>query len=264
MKKWLLLFILAFNLTACDSVQEKMKTESNRIQEKIKTEKNEIIKILEFFGIVSAYPPRTWKEEVRLSDGTIILTERSAHWKKTTKQSIKVIDAKGLDIPPEWSDKWTLVVLDRDKQGVWNLIVQAYGQTVCYDWNSKFPYRQYQAINGKWQQVAFDKQLHGRPANLEGDIYSQLSNLPDYLAVDKKKYTPTRDTFIVTNDRYVPLGWINIYGYMGCNEYCGLSETDNVGVWCDEKKFCAIESNQAKPQCTRLKQSFKSSNNVTK
>ncbi len=247
MKKWLLLFILAFNLTACD----------------IK-EYEGITKILEFIGVINPYPPRTWKEEVRLSDGTIILTERSAHWKKTTKQSIKVIDAKGLDIPPEWSDKWTLVVLDRDKQGVWNLIVQAYGQTVCYDWNSKFPYRQYQAINGKWQQVAFDKQLHGRPANLEGNIYGDLKYLPEYLAVDKKKYTPTRDTFIVTNDRYVPLGWINIYGYMGCNEYCGLSETDNVGEWCDEKKFCAIESNQAKPQCTRLKQSFKSSNNVTK
>lgn len=250
MKKWLLLCILAFNLTACD----------------IK-EYEGITKILEFIGVINPYPPRTWKEEVRLSDGTIIVTERSANWKGSTRrasQSIKVIDAKGLDIPPEWSDKWTLVVLDRDKQGVWNLIVQANGQTTCYDWNSKFPYRQYQAINGKWQQVAFDKQLHGRPANLEGDIYGDLKYLPEYLAVDKKKYTPTGYRLIDKTDRDVPLGRINIYGYMGCNEYCGLSETDNVGEWCDEKKFCAIESNQAKPQCTRLKQSFKSSNNVIK
>gem|GEM_PF-5968416 len=28
------------------------------------------------------YPPRTWQEEVRLSDGTVILTERYANWER--------------------------------------------------------------------------------------------------------------------------------------------------------------------------------------
>ena len=132
------------------------------------------------------YPPRTWQEEVRLSDGTVILTERYANWERPgslARQSIKVIDAKGLDIPPEWSDKWQLLILDRDKQGVWNLIVRP---GLCYDWNETFAYRQYQAINGRWQRVEFDKTLHGRPANLEGDIYVQLKNMPRFIAVNEK------------------------------------------------------------------------------
>ncbi|OAM29079.1 hypothetical protein A7P95_04920 [Eikenella longinqua] len=56
------------------------------------------------YVLFSLDPPRTWQEEVRLSDGTVILTERSANWENReslNKQSIRVIDAKGLDIPPE-------------------------------------------------------------------------------------------------------------------------------------------------------------------
>ena len=204
------------------------------------------------------YPPRTWQEEVRLSDGTVILTERYANWERAgslARQSIKVIDAKGLDTPPEWSDKWHLMILDRDKQGVWNLIVRVGS---CYDWNDTALYRQYKAIDGKWQQVELDKSLHGRPANLEGNVYALLKTMPKLIAVDEKQYAPNhplpdnvdvRSPFISSYWQ-----WVNIYAHSGCDLYCWLYGENNTGVSCEKYGFCEQPGNANKPQCYRYRE----------
>lgn len=201
------------------------------------------------------HPPRTWQEEVRLSDGTVILTERYANWERPgslARQSIKVIDAKGLDTPPEWSDKWQLLILDRDKQGVWNLIVRP---GLCYDWNETFAYRQYQAINGRWQRVEFDKTLHGRPANLEGDIYVQLKNMPRFIAVNEKQFIPTEPHPEVSKplDDFSWRG-VNIHALSGCDLYCWLYGENNAGVSCEKYGFCEQPGNANKPQCYRYRE----------
>ena len=56
------------------------------------------------------------------------------------------------------------MILDRDKDGTWYLVVTA-GSPV--NWVSDLKYAQFKAIDGKWQQVEFDKSLDGRDANLE-------------------------------------------------------------------------------------------------
>ncbi|WP_153708891.1 hypothetical protein [Eikenella corrodens] len=202
--------------------------------------------------------PRTWKEEVRLSDGTVILTERSANWERPgslARQSIKVIDAKGLDTPPEWSDKWNLMILDRDKQGVWNLIVRVGS---CYDWNDTALYRQYKAIDGEWQQVELDKSLHGRPANLEGNIYTLLKTMPKFIAVDEKQYAPNHP--LPDNvDVHSPFissywQWVNIYAHSGCDLYCWLYGENKSGVECEKYGFCEQPGNESKPQCYRYRE----------
>lgn len=201
------------------------------------------------------YPPRTWQEEVRLSDGTVILTERYANWERPgrlARQSIKVIDAKGLDTPPEWSDKWDLMVLDRNEQGVWYIIIIG---TPCYDWNDSFPYRQYQAINGRWQQVEFDKTLHGRPANLEGNIYPLLKNMPRLITVNEKQYAPTEARPDVTKQMDGEYWrWINIHALSGCDLYCWLYGENKSGVECEKYGFCEQPGNANKPQCYRYRE----------
>ena len=207
------------------------------------------------YFIVNRDGPRTWKEEVRLSDGTVILTERYASWEtrdSLTKQSIRVIDAKGMDIPPEWSDKWELLILDRDKQGVWNLIVRP---GLCYDWNETFAYRQYQAINGRWQRVEFDKTLHGHPANLEGNIYARLENMPRLIGVNEKQFIPTEPHPEVSKplDDFSWQG-INIHALSGCDLYCWLYGERKLGIRCEKYGFCEQPGNESKPQCYRYRE----------
>lgn len=56
---------------------------------------------------------------------------------ETKLEEVEVIDSKGLPMPPKWSDKWKPMILDRDKDGTWFMIVTL---TFCYDWGSAFPY----------------------------------------------------------------------------------------------------------------------------
>ncbi|QMT41128.1 hypothetical protein [Neisseria shayeganii] len=90
------------------------------------------------------------------------------------ENNVKVLDAKGLPPPPPWSDKWKPMVLDRDKDGVWFMVVIP---RHCYDWNSGFLYRQYKAYNGIWQQVEFDMGLNLRRPNIEWHIRKEMPEI---------------------------------------------------------------------------------------
>ncbi|QMT39527.1 hypothetical protein [Neisseria shayeganii] len=127
---------------------------------------------------------QSWKEEVELSDGTVILVERRLVVQeggllpesidKILKNEVEVLDAKGLPPPPVWSDKWKPMVLDRDEHGVWFMVVIP---RHCFDWNSSFAYRQYKAYNGGWQQVEFDMGLNLRRPNIEWYIKKEMPEI---------------------------------------------------------------------------------------
>lgn len=124
---------------------------------------------------MSASGETSWKEEVQLSSGTKIWVKRTVKGEascqlggpnsyETSGEELEVIASAGLPVPPKWSDEWNIMVLDRDKEGTWYLVVNPVDTR---RWISKLPYAQFKAIDGKWQQVEFDKSLDGRDANLE-------------------------------------------------------------------------------------------------
>ena len=124
---------------------------------------------------MSASGETSWQEEVQLSSGTKIWVKRTAKGEascqlggpnsyEVNERELEVIASAGLPVPPKWSSEWRDMVLDRDKDGVWYLVVTPVDTR---RWISKLPYAQFKAIDGKWQQVEFDKSLDGRDANLE-------------------------------------------------------------------------------------------------
>ena len=131
-----------------------------------------------------------WQEQVQLSDGKVIWIERrivgkGGGWRdsdfEASKDEVKVVDAAGLNKPPLWSDRWAPMILDRDEQGSWYMVV---APIHCHDWNSNFPYRQYKAVNGRWQQVDFDMRLDRRRPNIEW--YIRLKKMPQKLYLTDK------------------------------------------------------------------------------
>ena len=64
---------------------------------------------------------------------------------EATKDEVEVVDAAGLDEPPLWSDRWAPMILDRDEQGNWYMVVTS---VYSKGWNSSYHYRKYQIVNG--------------------------------------------------------------------------------------------------------------------
>ena len=135
-----------------------------------------------------------WKEEVQLSDGTVVTIRRTiagAPYQeaggyaefRTARNTVEVIDAQGLDIPPRWEEKWKPLLLDRDAQGKWFLIVSP---TACHDWSSNFPYRRYEVRGNQWQPVEFDPLVQGRKSNLEWR--PKIGSMPKLLKLEAKPF----------------------------------------------------------------------------
>ena len=82
------------------------------------------------------------------------------------------------------------MVLDRDKDGTWYLVVTPVDTR---HWISKLPYAQFKAIDGKWQQVEFDKSLDGRKANLEYTL--KVGKMPEKIFLNEKPLGMHRDDF---------------------------------------------------------------------
>ena len=134
-----------------------------------------------------------WQEQVQLSDGKVIWIERRIAGNggflpdsdfEATKDEVEVVDAAGLDEPPLWSDRWAPMILDRDEQGNWYMVVSP---IYSKGWNNRCPYRKYQVVNGAWQPVAFDQRLFGRRPNIEW--YIRLKEMPEKLyLIDKPEW----------------------------------------------------------------------------
>ena len=147
-------------------------------------------------GCGESVPTETsWKEEVLLSDGTRIWVRRTVVGEAYTelggygeyqvsKEVLEVINAPGLGKPPVWSAKWSLLVLDRDKDGVWYIVVTPLDREGWANLHTKLLYAQFKAIDGQWRQVEIDPSLHARDANLEPRF--RAGKMPEAVSLDDK------------------------------------------------------------------------------
>ena len=147
-------------------------------------------------GCGESVPTETgWREEVQLEDGTKIWVRRTVVGEAYTElggisayevsnRTVEVINAPGLGKPPVWSAKWSLLVLDRDKDGVWYIVVTPLDAEGWTKLEPKLLYAQFKAIDGQWRQVEIDPSLHARDANLEPRF--RAGKMPEVVFLDDK------------------------------------------------------------------------------
>ena len=147
-------------------------------------------------GCGESVPTETvWREEVQLEDGTKIWVRRTVVGEAYTElggisayevsnRTVEVINAPGLGKPPLWSAKWRTLVLDRDKDGVWYIVVTPLDREGWANLHTKLLYAQFKAIDGQWRQVEIDPTLHARDANLEPRF--RAGKMPEAVSLDDK------------------------------------------------------------------------------
>ena len=147
-------------------------------------------------GCGESVPTETvWREEVQLEDGTKIWVRRTVVGEAYTElggisayevsnRTVEVINAPGLGKPPVWSAKWSLLVLDRDKDGVWYIVVTPLDREGWANLHTKLLYAQFKAIDGQWRQVEIDPKLDARTANLEPRF--RAGKMPEAVSLDDK------------------------------------------------------------------------------
>ena len=153
-------------------------------------------------GCGESVPAETsWREEVQLEDGTKIWVRRTVVGEAYTelggygeyqvsKEVLEVINAPGLGKPPVWSAKWSLLVLDRDKDGVWYIVVSPVDREGWANLHTKLLDAQFKAIDGQWRQVEIDPTLHARDANLEPRF--RAGKMPEAISLDDKPLSKLR------------------------------------------------------------------------
>lgn len=164
MKKWFVCFAIVLGLSGCKPIENMTRI----IESNMKT----TIQVIQFFFPFTRpnrYPPHTWQEEVRLADGSIVLVERTEK-NRYKDSSLRILDTKGLNTPPTWSNNEFIALLDKDKDGIWYIVTTDFGK-LCPEWGVNRHYKQYKAINGQWKLVEFDTKLEGRRNNLHYNIY---------------------------------------------------------------------------------------------
>ena len=99
----------------------------------------------------------TWKEEVQLQDGTRIWVRRTVVGKahqdmmngpgrgeyRVSAYRLEVVDSAGLPPPPVWESKWLDIVIDRDKDGTWYVVVTPVNTKGWHDISPKYLYAQF-------------------------------------------------------------------------------------------------------------------------
>ena len=153
-------------------------------------------------GCGESVPTETsWREEVQLEDGTKIWVRRTVVGEAYTElggisayevsnRTVEVINAPGLGKPPVWSAKWRTLVLDRDKDGVWYIVVSPVDREGWANLHTKLLYAQFKAIDGQWRQVEIDPTLHARDANLEPRF--RAGKMPEAISLDDKPLSKLR------------------------------------------------------------------------
>lgn len=188
--------------------------------------------------------PTKWTEEVLLSDNSVVLVEREVqgHWNiqagySDFKRSLEVFKIANTELP-QWVEKWKPLILDKNKQGRWYLIVTP---AYCYDWNSKFPYRQYELIDNKWQQVEFDPVLNpnGRKANLVWSI--KIGKMPSLIKLSEKPFNDANSVMIPRQYKEIAMDVT-----VSCGLYCWR---ENSTTYCGAEDFCRVPNNKPLQQC---------------
>lgn len=123
----------------------------------------------------------TWKEEVRLSDGRLIVVKRTAKgtitrdiamratgW-KPTETTVRIPELDGFSNPPVWRSGLNPVVMDYDPaSSTWSVVATYMWCSTWYDMGRPtVPYVQYISVGGEaWRVVPLQPGWIGRRANL--------------------------------------------------------------------------------------------------
>ena len=122
-----------------------------------------------------------WQEQVDLSEGKLILVERTAKGRsdreiggpggwEPTEMTLTIQDnSTAIKSPPTWRSKYVPILLDYDVKSVtWSIVSTFY---YCSEWSElgkpASPYLEFQSVKGqKWQLVTLENRLIERQANL--------------------------------------------------------------------------------------------------
>lgn len=123
----------------------------------------------------------SWKEEVRLSDGRLIVVKRTAKgtmtrdiamratgW-KPKETTLRIAQVDGAARPPVWRSFLIPVVMDYDPaSSTWSVVATYMWCSTWYDMGRPVsPYVQYISVGGEaWRVVPLQPGLVGRRANL--------------------------------------------------------------------------------------------------
>jgi hypothetical protein len=121
----------------------------------------------------------SWKEQVKLASGEVIVVKRTAQGKRlgeiggtggwaATRMTLEIAEPRRPTDPPQWAERWVPMLFDFDgERKEWLVVATFY---MCEDWvalgRPKLPYVQYRAREGRWIQVPLEASLFGRQANL--------------------------------------------------------------------------------------------------
>ena len=123
-----------------------------------------------------------WSEEVRLTDGQMIVVRRTAQgktyselggtggWRDPVQMSVSIDPTPGgIKPPPEWRENYVPALLDYDPRSkAWSIVATFY---YCETWHAMGkpipPYIEYQSTSGgPWQRVPLEEKFIDRETNL--------------------------------------------------------------------------------------------------
>lgn len=159
----------------------------------------------------------SWREEVELQDGTVLIVARTAKtapfgeiggpggW-ENKGMTLTIVEPPSVDKPPPWDFPFVPMVFDRDaKSDEWFLVATFYSCESWYDLGRpKLPYVEYRVRAGAWQRVPLSSELIGREANVLTDVSSKGE--PSLLKLHEKRARMTEPS-IAPKYRRIVSSW---------------------------------------------------------
>lgn len=138
-----------------------------------------------------------WKEEVKLSDGRVILIERTATGKrlgeiggpggwKEERMTLEIVSSNVQPKIPKLDSPYVPLIIDQDAgTRQWFVIASFYSCQSWYDLGRpKLPYTEFRLVEGSWVQVPLAKTRIRLPTNLLLSV--RLDNVPDQTLASKE------------------------------------------------------------------------------
>lgn len=160
--------------------------------------REQMLRVLLMFStvVLGACGQLSWKEEVQLLNGDLIVEKRTAKTKafgeiggpggwENEGMSIEVVQPVSVDNPPPWSAKFVPLVFDRDAAtSEWFIVATFYSCQSWYDLGRpKLPYTEFRLKGGTWVQQSLSPSLIGRRGNMLTHIRS--TGEPDHTIASK-------------------------------------------------------------------------------
>ena len=149
-------------------------------------------------------PRMSWREEVQLKSGEVIVIKRTAKFSENwiagggggsfnRGMTIEFDSPNKPDNPTIWSGLYVPILLDRDPDtNEWTVVATFFHCDSWYDiGRPKLPYTQYQYRGGQWVQQAIDAKWIGREGNaISPDLFDRKAinaSRPIFTLSDKEK-----------------------------------------------------------------------------